>query len=71
MARYISIDKEDYDIDELSEMCNKRIYDLKALDITIEEKKNLERVLVRAKRSYIAELKSEMLSEKAGFDFLE
>ena len=33
--------------------------------------KNLSAVLLKAKKAYIADLKSEMLSRKAGFDFSE
>ena len=44
---------------------------LHGLDTAINEKKNLSAVLVKAKKAYISDLKSEMLSQKAGFDFSE
>jgi len=44
---------------------------LRGLDVSINEKNNLSAVLLKAKKAYIADLKSEMLSQKAGFDFSE
>ena len=71
MAQKINIDDREYDIDNLSDNARKFFEQLRNLDIVINEKNNLSAVLVKAKKAYIAELKSEMLSQKAGFDFSE
>ena len=71
MAQKIKIDNYEYDIDNLSDNAQKFFEQLRNLDIVINEKNNLSAVLVKAKKAYISELKSEMLSQKAGFDFSE
>ena len=69
MAQKISIDDREYDIDNLSDTANKFFEQLRGLDMAINEKNNLSSVLLKAKKAYISDLKSEMLSQKAGFDF--
>ena len=71
MAQKINIDNREYDIDNLSDAARKNFEQLRGLDTVINEKKNLSAVLLKAKKAYIADLKSEMLSRKAGFDFSE
>ena len=71
MAQKIKIDNYEYDIDNLSAAAQKVVEQLRGLDQVINEKNNISALLVRAKKAYIADLKSEMLSRKAGFDFSE
>ena len=71
MAQKIKIDNYEYDIDNLSATAQKVVEQLRGLDQVINEKNNISALLVRAKKAYIADLKSEMLSRKAGFDFSE
>ena len=71
MAQKINIDNREYLIDNFSETAQKVFEQLRGLDIVLKEKNNMSAVLVKAKKAYIAELKSEMLSQKAGFDFSE
>ena len=71
MAQKISIDDREYDIDNLSDTAQKFFEQLRNLDSVLNEKNNLSAVLIKAKKAYIAELKSEMISQKAGFDFSE
>ena len=71
MAQKIKIDDHEYDIDSLSDTAQKFFEQLRGLDMLINEKNNLSAVLVKAKKAYISDLKSEMLSQKAGFDFSE
>ena len=71
MAQKISIDDREYDIDNLSDTANKFFEQLRGVDIAINEKNNLSAILLKAKKAYIADLKSEMLSQKAGLDFSE
>ena len=69
MAQKINIENREYDVDNLSDAAKKIFEQLRGLDTVINEKKNLCAVLLKAKKAYIADLKSEMLSRKAGFDF--
>jgi hypothetical protein len=71
MAKKINIDNHEYDVDNMSETAKKVLEQLHGLDIAINEKNNMSALLVKAKKAYIADLKSEMLSQKAGFDFSE
>ena len=71
MVQKIKIDNCEYDIDNLSEMAQKVIDELRGLDTIINEKNNLSAILLKAQKAYISDLKSEMLSRKAGFDFSE
>ena len=71
MAQKISIDDREYDINNLSDTANKFFEQLRGVDIAINEKNNLSAILLKAKRAYIADLKSEMLSQKADLDFSE
>jgi len=71
MAQKIKIDNYEYDIDNLSDTAQKVVEQLRGLDQVINEKNNMSALLVKAKKAYIEELKSEMLSQKAGFDFSE
>ena len=71
MAQKIKIDNYEYDIDNLSDTAQKVVEQLLGLDRVINEKNNMSALLVRAKKAYIEDLKSEMLSQKAGFDFSE
>ena len=71
MAQKINIDNREYLIDNFSETAQKVFEQLRSLDMVLKEKNNMSAVLVKAKKAYIADLKSEMLSQKAGFDFSE
>jgi hypothetical protein len=71
MAQKIKIDNYESNIDNLSDTARKVVEQLRSLDQVINEKNNISALLVRAKKAYIADLKSEMLSRKAGFDFSE
>ena len=69
MAQKINIDNREYDVDNLSDGARTFFEQLRGLDTVIKEKKNLSVILLKAKKAYISDLKSEMLSQKAGFDF--
>ena len=71
MAQKINIDNREYDIDSLSDTAKNYYEQLRVLDMAINEKNNLSAVLLKAKKAYITDLKSEMLSQKAGYDFSE
>ena len=65
----IKLDNEEFSAENLSERAQGMLERLKKLELEVAEKKNLQAVLTKAKRAYISDLKSEMLSSKAGFDF--
>jgi len=69
MSNKFKFDGNEYDIDELSKTGTELYNQLRGIDLTISEKKNLLAFLFRAKKAYMTDLKSEMLSQKAGFDF--
>ena len=65
----IKLDDKEYDVAELSDRARKLAVELQIVSARIQETNNMIAILTKAKRAYIAELKSEMLSAKAGFDF--
>lgn len=67
----ISLDGELYNADNLSENAQKIISSLDRIKIVENEKKNMIAILTKAKKAYIRDLKAEMISAKAGFDFSE
>lgn len=69
MSNKFKFDGNEYDIDKLSKTGKELYNQLRSIDLTISEKKNLLAFLFRAKKAYMSDLKSEMLSQKAGFDF--
>ena len=67
----IQIEGETYKISELSEFAISCVRNIKNIDEQTREKRNLIALLKKAKQGYVHELKQEMLSAKAGFDFSE
>ena len=64
-------DGREYSTSSLTDKSKNILVQLKQLENELNEKKNMLAVLTKAKRSYISDLKSEMLSAKAGLDFLD
>ena len=71
MVKKINIDNVEYEIDKISDNAKKLFSELVAVDETIIEKTNLSAIFIKAKKAYIAEIKSEIISKKGGFDFSE
>jgi hypothetical protein len=71
MSQKIKIDDKDYDISDISDRGKNLIIQLQNIDSGLKEIQNMIAILTKAKRAYMADLKSEMLSKKAGFDFSE
>ena len=61
----------EYDSDQFSEKSKNLLVELQKLENGIQEKNNLLAIFTKAKRAYIAELKQEMISSKAGLDLFE
>lgn len=69
MMPVFQLDGQKYSIETMSPTISKITTDLQAIENRIQENKNLIAVLTKAKRAYISELKTEMISSKAGLDF--
>ena len=65
----IEIDGKEYGVAELSDAARKLAIEMQFVTTQIREMNNMVAILTKAKRAYIQELKSEMLSAKTGFDF--
>ena len=67
----IKLNDVEYESDKLSENSKNLLAELKKLEKSIQEKNNLVAIFTKAKRAYIADLKQEMISSKAGLDLFE
>ena len=65
----IKLDDKEYDVADLSDRAKRLTVEMQNVTARIRETNNMIAILTKAKRAYIAELKSEVLSAKAGFDF--
>ena len=63
------MDGVEYELDISNEQAVSLVQHVQNVNEKIQETKNMIAILTKAKRAYISELKSEMLSAKAGFDF--
>ena len=69
MSNVFNFDGQEYSTESLNESAKAILNSLKSVDSKLNEKKNLIAIFTKAKNAYISDLKSEMLSTKAGFDF--
>ena len=67
----IKLNDVEYESDKLSENSKNLLAELQKLENSIQEKNNLVAIFTKAKRAYIADLKQEMISSKAGLDLFE
>ena len=67
----IRLDDGEYDYEALTDASKKMIAELQKIEGRIKEKNNMVAILTKAKRAYIADLKQEMISSKAGLDLFE
>ena len=67
----IKIDDGEYEFDDLTDAQKKLIAELQKIEERIKEKNNMVAILIKAKRAYIADLKQEIISSKAGLDLFE
>ena len=68
MKQKINIDGIEHGLATLSDDAKKLVASLQDTDACIHEMKNLLAIFTRAKRSYIAELKREIIKGKSGVD---
>ena len=69
MGQKIKIDDTEYDVDKISDEARKHLISLQFTTSKLQELKNMQALLTRAKNSYMETIKKEILSEKAGFLF--
>ena len=69
MADKIKIEDREYSIDDLSDSARQYLTSLNYSNSKIQELQNMKAILTRARKSYIASLKQEVLSKKSGFLF--
>lgn len=65
----IQIEGVEYDGDNMSDQAKKLVSQLQSITARIQETQNMSAILMKAKKAYISELKTEMLSAKAGLLF--
>lgn len=66
MSEKIKIEDKEYNLDDLSDFAKSQVASLKFVETKIRETNNLKAILQRAKNSYVKELKTEIISSKAG-----
>jgi len=65
----IQIDDVEYDLDALTDQAKRLVGEVQKINARIQETQNMSAILTKAKRAYIADLKTEMLAVKAGIHF--
>lgn len=68
MSQKIRVDNVEYDISNLTDEGKNVLVAYKEVSQRLQEAANMMAILTRAKNSYIAGLKSEMLKGKTGLD---
>jgi hypothetical protein len=69
MTARLTLDGVDYDPQALSDAGRAHLAGLQHTTERLQELTNMRALLTKAKNAYVAELKSEMLRAKGGFDF--
>jgi hypothetical protein len=64
----LQLDGVDYDDDLLSDQGQAQLASLRFVDAQIADLKNMTALLTRAKKSYVFELKNEIIKAKSGVD---
>lgn len=67
----IKIDDKQYSVENLPASSRDLIKNIQFCQLAVEDRKRQLTVLERSKKSYLLELKNEVLANKAGFDFSE
>lgn len=68
MAQTISIDGRDYDITGLSDQGKQDLAVLHHITQQLQEAQNMQAILTKARKAYLAELKNEIVMGKSGVD---
>lgn len=67
----ITIDEEEFVIATWTEKIKSLTSRIQQTERSIAENKNMLAVLLKARRAYISDLKSEVIAKKSGFNFNE
>lgn len=70
-SQIIKIDELEYSLNDISDTAQELVRLHKYATKRIIELKKTKMLLARAKNSYVASIKAEILSAKSGFDFLQ
>ena len=65
----IQLDDIDYEVEELTGDAKRLLGQIQNITARIQEAQNMSAIVTKAKKAYIADLKTEMLSAKAGLFF--
>ena len=65
----IEFDGKKYNDSDFTDVAKELLKNITRVNAATQEKNNIVAILTKAKKAYIAELKSEMLSAKSGFNF--
>ena len=68
MTQKITLDGVDYETSDLSENSQKLLAAYQHATLRLQETKNMQAILTRAKNSYLSELKAEVVKGKTGLD---
>ena len=66
MNNKVKFDGTEYDLSEMSELAKRQLDSLRFTTARLDELRNLQALLVRAKNSYVETLKAEVISKKSG-----
>ena len=68
MPDTFKLDDKEYKVNDLSERSQKIVSELNTLEKQLREKNDILSIFNKAKKAYMSELKSEILSQKGGFE---
>ena len=69
MSKKIKLDDVEYNLEGMSDEAKAQLSSIQFTTSRIQELKNMQALLQRAKNSYVDSMKQEMISDKAGFLF--
>ena len=67
MDSKIKFEDNQYNLDDLSDSAKKKLLNLQFIDNKLQELRNMQALLQRAKNSYLDSLRKEIISNRAGF----
>lgn len=68
MTDTFKLDDKEYKVNDLSERSQKIVSELNTIERQLREKNDILSIFNKAKKAYMSDLKSEILSQKGGFE---
>lgn len=68
MTDTLKLDDKEYKVNDLSERSQKIVSELNTIEKQLREKNDILSIFNKAKKAYMSDLKSEILSQKGGFE---